>query len=51
MILAMSDDIRVILVKLADRVHNMRTLGFHPEKQKEPIAQETWISTPLSPLD
>ncbi|UCE55357.1 MAG: bifunctional (p)ppGpp synthetase/guanosine-3',5'-bis(diphosphate) 3'-pyrophosphohydrolase [Desulfobacterales bacterium] len=41
MILAMADDIRVILIKLADRLHNMRTLQYHlPGKRKE-IAQET----------
>ncbi len=42
MILAMADDIRVVLIKLADRIHNMRTLKYHQNPVKQAaIAQET----------
>src|ERR1700686_2957204 len=41
MLLAMVDDIRVVLVKLADRVHNMRTLSHLPEERRVKVAEET----------
>ncbi|MBF0468720.1 MAG: bifunctional (p)ppGpp synthetase/guanosine-3',5'-bis(diphosphate) 3'-pyrophosphohydrolase [Desulfamplus sp.] len=41
MILAMADDIRVVLIKLADRLHNMRTLDYHKPDRKVAIARET----------
>ena len=50
MLLAMADDIRVILIKLADRLHNMRTLQYHrSDKKRSKIAQETMdIYAPIS---
>ncbi|MDO8785766.1 MAG: bifunctional (p)ppGpp synthetase/guanosine-3',5'-bis(diphosphate) 3'-pyrophosphohydrolase, partial [Syntrophales bacterium] len=41
MILAMSSDIRIILVRLADRIHNMRTLEFQTPERQQFIAKET----------
>jgi GTP pyrophosphokinase len=49
MLVAMAEDIRVVLTKLADRLHNMRTVNFLPQERRRAMAQETLdIYAPLA---
>jgi len=49
MLLTLSDDVRVIIIKIADRLHNMRTLGIMPQHKQMKIASETiYLFAPLA---
>ena len=49
MLMAMSQDIRVIIIKLADRIHNMRTLSFmRPDKRREKAQETLEIYAPIA---
>ena len=50
MLVAMAEDIRVVLIKLADRLHNMQTLDALPEDKRVRIAQETLDVTRRWPI-